>query len=58
MNQKVHKMNDQSQAKALIDSGKLAIENDNWERLREIDNSLLGLLPKSAQQEVNTKIGF
>jgi molecular chaperone DnaK len=58
MNQKVHKMNDQSQAKALIDSGKLAIENENWERLREIDNSLLGLLPKSIQQEVNTKIGF
>jgi molecular chaperone DnaK len=52
------KMNDQLQAKSLIEGGRFAIESKNWDRLSEIDHSLINLLPKSAQQEVSTKIGF
>jgi len=53
-----HKMNDQVQAKSLVDAGRFAIESKNWDRLSEIVKGLLNLLPRSAQQEVNRKIGF
>lgn len=53
-----HKMNDQPQAKSYVDAGKFAIESKNWTRLAEIDRGLLGLLPRSVQQDISTKIGF
>ncbi|MCB0751502.1 MAG: hypothetical protein KDC52_08520, partial [Ignavibacteriae bacterium] len=56
--QKTPGMNDQIQAKSLIDAGKFAIESENWDRLSEINSALLNLLPKSTQKEVTTKIGF
>ena len=56
--QKTPGMNDQIQAKSLIDAGRFAIDSENWDRLSEINSALLNLLPKSAQKEVTTKIGF
>jgi molecular chaperone DnaK len=52
------KMNDQSQAKLLIDAGNLSIESQNWERIAEINRTLLNLMPKGSVNEVNTRIGF
>jgi molecular chaperone DnaK len=52
------KMNDQTQAKSQVDAGKFAVESQNWDRLREINFSLLDLLPKNEREQVNTKIGF
>lgn len=52
------KMNDQTQAKSLIDAGKFAIESQNWDRLREINYGLLDLLPSGPKQQLSTKIGF
>jgi molecular chaperone DnaK len=52
------KMNDQAQAKSLIDAGKFAIESENWDRLKEIDYGLIDLLPKGAKKNITTKIGF
>ena len=52
------KMNDQSQAKSLIDAGNFAIESQNWDRLREINFGLLDLLPRGSKEEMTTKIGF
>ena len=51
--------NDQEQAKSLIEAGKLAITNTNYDRLREVNWGLIALLPKSAQQNAQTgRIGF
>ncbi|CAG5076689.1 Hsp70 family protein [Parvicella tangerina] len=52
------KMNDQSQAKSLIDAGKFAVESQNWDRLREINFGLFDLMPKGSKDEISTKIGF
>jgi len=52
------KMNDQSQAKSLIDAGRFAVESKNWERLTEINFGLLALLPKGTKDKITTKIGF
>lgn len=52
------RMNDSTQAKSLIDAGNFAIESQNWERLSEINSGLLNLLPKGAESEATTKIGF
>ena len=52
------KMNDQNAAKSLIDAGKFAIESQNWDRLKEINYGLLDQLPKTARDQLNTKIGF
>ena len=52
------KMNDQSQAKSLIDAGNFAIESQNWDRLREINFGLLDLLPRGSKEDITTKIGF
>jgi len=54
----IHRMNDQIQAKSLVDAGRFAIESKNWDRLSEIVKGLINLLPKSVQEEVNRKIGF
>jgi molecular chaperone DnaK len=51
-------MNDQTQAKSLIDAGKFAVESQNWDRLREINFGLLDLLPRGAKEQITTKIGF
>ena len=52
------KMNDQSQAKSLVDAGNFAAESQNWERLSEINSGLLNLLPEGAEKEATTRIGF
>ncbi len=52
------RMNDQTQAKSLVDAGNFAIESQNWERLSEINSGLLKLLPKGAEKEATTRIGF
>lgn len=51
-------MNDLTQAKSLVDAGRFAVESENWERLTEINYSLINLLPKSKLKDVTTKIGF
>lgn len=50
--------NDQNQAKSLIEAGKIAIQSENWDRLGEINQGLINLLPRSAQRTITTKIGF
>lgn len=52
------KMNNQSQAKSLIDAGKFAVESQNWDRLREINFGLFDLMPRGSKDEISTKIGF
>jgi len=52
------KMNDQSQAKSLIEAGNISIENQNWDRIGEICRGLLNLMPKGTTNDVNTRIGF
>jgi molecular chaperone DnaK len=52
------RMNDQVQAKSLIDAGNFAAESQNWERLSEINGGLLNLLPRGAEKEATTRIGF
>ncbi|WP_035671308.1 Hsp70 family protein [Flavobacterium sp. 83] len=52
------RMNDQAQSKSLIDAGNFAVESSNWERLSEINSGLLNLLPKGAEKEATTRIGF
>lgn len=52
------KMNDQRQAKILIDAGKFAIESQNWDRLKEINYGLIDLLPRGSKEQIATKIGF
>jgi molecular chaperone DnaK len=52
------KMNDQVQAKSLIEAGHFAANNKNWERLREVNFGLMDLLPRGAKVEVAHKIGF
>lgn len=52
------RMNEQTQAKSLIDAGNFAIESQNWERLSEINSGLLNLLPKGAEKEATTIIGY
>jgi molecular chaperone DnaK len=52
------KMNDQIQAKSLIEAGHFAANNKNWERLREINFGLMDLLPRGSKEEATHKIGF
>ena len=52
------KMNDQTQAKSLIDAGNFAVESQNWDRLKEINYGLLDLLPRGSKEDITTKIGF
>lgn len=52
------RMNEQTQAKSLIDAGNFAIESENWERLSEINSGLLNLLPRGAEKEATTIIGY
>jgi molecular chaperone DnaK len=50
--------NDQNQAKSLIEAGKFAIQSENWDRLGEINQGLINLLPGSTKTTFGTKIGF
>lgn len=52
------KMNDLSKAKSYVDAGNIAIQTENWDRLREINSELIDLLPRGSEQEIITKIGF
>ena len=52
------KMNDQIQARSLIEAGHFAANSKNWERLREVNFGLMDLLPKGAKEEATHKIGF
>jgi molecular chaperone DnaK len=52
------KMNDQTQAKSLMEAGHFAANSRNWERLREVNFGLMDLLPHGAKEEITHKIGF
>jgi len=52
------RMNDQTQAKSLVDAGNFAIESQNWERLSEINSGLLNLLPSQPSKEEMNKMGI
>lgn len=52
------RMNDQIQAKSLVEAGNFAIESQNWERLSDINSGLLNLMPGGAEKEATTRIGF
>lgn len=52
------RMNDQIQAKSLVEAGNFATESQNWERLSDINSGLLNLMPKGAEKEATTRIGF
>jgi len=52
------RMNNQEQARNLIESGRLAIEKQNWDRLAEVNYGLVDLLPRSAQSDYQGSIGF
>lgn len=54
----IGKMNNQDQAKTLFDAGKFAIQNENWDRLAEVNQGLISLLPRNVANEVTGKIGF
>lgn len=56
--QQREKMNDQTQAKSLIEAGKFAVQSENWDRLGEINQGLIHLLPRREQHQVTYKIGF
>ncbi len=58
LSEQQHRMNDQSQAKSLVDAGRFASESENWARLKEINYGLLDLLPKQAREQATGKIGF
>ena len=45
-------------AKSLVDAGTFALESQNWDRLSEINIGLLNLMPKGAEKEAITRIGF
>ena len=46
------KMNNQPQARSLIESGRAALAQQQWERLEDISNALCNLLPSGDQAEV------
>jgi len=52
------RMNNQEQVRNLISAGRFAIENENWERLAEVNYGLLDLLPRDAQTQHEGRIGF
>ena len=52
------RMNDQQQAGIYIEAGVKAIQDNNWEKLGEVNQRLISLLPKTIQDQVKGKIGF
>jgi molecular chaperone DnaK len=51
------KMNDQTQARSLVEAGRLAVAQRQWEKVDEINIALYHLLPSRDQQEA-VKQGF
>lgn len=49
-------MNDQSQAKQLLDSGRRSIENESWDDLRDINGMLWELMPDTARKPEYDKL--
>lgn len=58
LSEKPQVFNNQVQAESLIKEGKTTIINKNFQRLKEINMELIGLLPNNAQKEWTGKIGF
>ncbi|MDI3321985.1 Hsp70 family protein [Pinibacter soli] len=52
------KMNDQNVVKYLIEIGESAIENQQWDRLKDVNYSLFDQLPRTSREQLNTRIGF
>lgn len=53
------RMNDQQQATQLFELGIQAIKQENWDRLRSIDQQLIQLLPVGVQQNIGkNSVGF
>lgn len=53
------RLNDQQQAKVLIETGYQALEANNWEKLADVNRLLISLLPEIDQREIKqSKIGF
>jgi molecular chaperone DnaK len=50
--EKRQRLNDQQQAKSLFEAGKIAYDNQNWDRLRENVFRLIDLLPKTDRDEI------
>lgn len=53
-----HRMNNQQQVQSLANAGKYAIQQQEWPRLAEVNQQLIGLLPKEAASSIVHKIGF
>lgn len=57
--QEQSRMNNQEQARNLVEAGKFSIQSENWERLAEVNHSLMNLLPHGRNEaEIVNKIGF
>ena len=52
------RFNNQEQAQIFIEAGKGAIQNENFGRLAEVNNELIGLLPKKEQEVVKSFTGL
>ena len=52
------KMNNQQQATSLFEAGHLALENENWQRLKEVNYDLIDLLRREDRNYLGPKIGF
>jgi len=52
------KMNNQSQATSLFESGLIALQSENWHRLTEVNYGLFDLLRSEDRGLFGPKIGF
>jgi len=52
------RFNNQEQAQIFIEAGKNAIQQENFGRLAEVNNELLGLLPRKEQEVVKSFTGL
>ncbi|MCL5031566.1 MAG: hypothetical protein M1480_21385, partial [Bacteroidetes bacterium] len=55
--QQEHTLNELVKAKSLIEYGKKAIENEDWDKLAMIDNELIGFLPSQSEKNKFKFIG-
>jgi len=59
MERQAPRMNNQEQADFLVQEGRKALQKQDWNALRSINNQLINLLPRREQQAAQTgKIGF
>lgn len=54
----ISRFNNLDHAKSFITSGKVAIANQDWDKLKEVNHSLFNLLPDSTSGSIITRIGF